>query len=332
MLAHYRLPRLPFRQLELTFLATAECRLPQKKGALLRGVFGKALYTLFCQKPTGALCEDCALNRMCPYTRIFHTLMFKPPPRFLRGVNTTPRPYIIYCENEQTHFKKDDAVSLVCTLIGNDAVDLLEFIVAAAKLMGRAGFGEKRTPFALLAVYQIEQGVTKHLIYRPPTKALRARPEPQALHAFSDEVVPTFSTSALIFQSPLRLKTGNKLLREFNFRALLFRMIRRINELTYFHGNEKDVQDEFHDLLCLADQISAQKIQLQWEEQQRYSGRQKQKYETSGFVGSVLLSGDLRPFWGILKSCEILHLGKGAVLGNGKITLKSPITKTKENP
>jgi len=330
MLPHFNIPHLPFRQLEMTFTAGAECQLPKQKGALLRGVFGKALYTLFCQKPAGTLCEACTLNRMCPYTRIFHTLMFEPAPRFMRGINTTPRPYTIYCKNEQTHFKKGEPLSLVCTLIGNDAVDLLEFIVAAAELMGRTGFGKRRTPFELLAIHQIAQGGKQHLIYRPPAKALHARPEPESLHVFSNEVVSDFSISTLAFQSPLRLKTGKKLVREFNFRALIFRMIRRINELSWFHGAEKEVQDEFYDLLCYADKIQVSDIQLKWEGRRRYSGRQKQNYETSGFIGSVRLAGDLRPFWPIMKCCEILHLGKGAVLGNGKITLGPPITKNRE--
>jgi len=40
-----------------------------------------------------------------------------------------------------------------------------------------------------------------------------------------------------------------------------------------------------------------------------------------GFTGEIVLEGDLTPFTELLRTCEILHVGKGTVFGNGKIEI-----------
>jgi hypothetical protein len=43
-----------------------------------------------------------------------------------------------------------------------------------------------------------------------------------------------------------------------------------------------------------------------------------------GLVGSLTLEGDLSPFAPLLRAAEILHAGKGAVFGLGKVEVETP--------
>ncbi|MFL6260778.1 MAG: CRISPR system precrRNA processing endoribonuclease RAMP protein Cas6 [Thermoanaerobaculia bacterium] len=53
-----------------------------------------------------------------------------------------------------------------------------------------------------------------------------------------------------------------------------------------------------------------------WE---RWSQRQNTAMKLGGLVGTLTLEGDLAPFAPLLRAAEILHAGKGAVFGLGKI-------------
>jgi hypothetical protein len=48
-----------------------------------------------------------------------------------------------------------------------------------------------------------------------------------------------------------------------------------------------------------------------------------------GFVGEMVLEGELAPFEELLRICEVVHVGKGCVFGNGKI--EANFKQQKEN-
>jgi CRISPR/Cas system endoribonuclease Cas6 (RAMP superfamily) len=41
-----------------------------------------------------------------------------------------------------------------------------------------------------------------------------------------------------------------------------------------------------------------------------------------GLVGTMTLAGDLSPFTPLLRAAEILHVGKGATFGLGKVAVR----------
>jgi hypothetical protein len=43
-----------------------------------------------------------------------------------------------------------------------------------------------------------------------------------------------------------------------------------------------------------------------------------------GFTGLLHLEGDLAPFAPLLRTAEILHLGKGATFGQGRLKVEEP--------
>ena len=72
-----------------------------------------------------------------------------------------------------------------------------------------------------------------------------------------------------------------------------------------------------------ASAVAITRRELHWKEQNRYSHRQKAEMLFGGFLGEIDLEGDLRPFLPLLHAAEVLHVGKGATFGLGKITLKT---------
>ena len=131
------------------------------------------------------------------------------------------------------------------------------------------------------------------------------------------------------FLTPTRLKFNNDLTIDFTFRMLVFKMIRRVLELAHFHVPNATIDWEFHPLLVAADAVKIVQRNLRWLDWERRSNRQKTEMMMGGFVGEMILEGDLVPFLDLLRACEVVHVGKGCVFGNGKIEINSK--KQKEN-
>jgi hypothetical protein len=96
-------------------------------------------------------------------------------------------------------------------------------------------------------------------------------------------------------------------------------MVRRVLELAHFHAPGAAIDWEFHPLLVAADAVKIVHRDLHWVDWERRSNRQKTEMMMGGFVGEIALEGDLAPFLDLLRICEIVHVGKGCVFGNGKI-------------
>jgi len=61
---------------------------------------------------------------------------------------------------------------------------------------------------------------------------------------------------------------------------------------------------------------------MQWDDWDRFSGRQKKWMKFGGLTGDVSYSGDLQPFMEILKLGEWIHIGGKTSFGLGKYNLE----------
>ena len=96
-------------------------------------------------------------------------------------------------------------------------------------------------------------------------------------------------------------------------------MLRRVLEISFFYLPEAQLDWEFHDLLVKASDIEITGKNLHWQDRSRYSNRQDTAMQLGGFVGEIVLEGDLAPFSHLLRICEVIHVGKGTTFGLGKI-------------
>ncbi len=330
----YRVPNLPYLRLRFTLVAQAEAYLPAFKGSLLRGAFGHALRRTVCVMGPQQPCPTCMLRKQCAYPRIFETLIEpdEPAPRFLRGLPTGPQPYVFEPFDEQRLYRAGETLQFDFILLGQ-AIELHPFAIFAVSQMAEQGLGFKRMPFRLEKVFwQVasdEEKVAREpkefenewrLLYDGATKRLLETPTPQmpitGHTTNSDLPLATFN---LRFLTPTRLKFNKALTIDFNFRMLVFKMIRRVLELAHFHAPGAKIDWEFHPLLVAADAVKIAHRDLRWVDWERRSNRQKTEMMMGGFVGEMVLEGELAPFLDLFRICEIVHVGKGCVFGNGKM-------------
>ena len=76
---------------------------------------------------------------------------------------------------------------------------------------------------------------------------------------------------------------------------------------------------DFNDYICLADDVNIKERHLYWEDWKRFSSPQKQNLLMGGFFGQMTIEGGIEPFIPLLRLAEMLHVGKGTVLGMGKV-------------
>ncbi len=310
----YPLPAIPYLRLRFVLRSEENAFLPPFKGSLLRGAFGHALRRSLCSQGPGQECQDCFLRRACLYTRLFETFIEGEPPPFLKGLRTSPRPYVFEPVTEATDFEPGDALVFDLLLFGQ-ATDLAAHALLAVERMARAGLGARRAPFVLDRAGAFQPGGGWLEIYQDG----RASP------ALAN-VAPRFPSGAAVeeratlhFLTPTRLQVQGRLLEEPGFRPLVFAMLRRTLELAWFHLPGVELDWHFRPLLDLASQVRVTASGLRWQELQRYSNRQQRTIDLDGFVGALEIEGDLAPFGPLLRTAEVLHLGKETTFGLGRM-------------
>lgn len=318
----YQLPELHYLRLRFKLMATENTRLPHFKGSMLRGAFGHALRKTVCAMDRDVTCADCMLKAQCAYTRLFETFITGEPPRFLRGLDTAPRPFVFECADLQQEFVPGSPLEFDLILLGS-AIDFVPYIVFSVLQMCQTGLGPDRNRFELSQVDcfqpESENDDGWSQLYDAATQCLVFSPQPTKLAQNPPMTDDQCLMTKLCFVTPTRLKFKGKYKLDFTFRDLVFKLIRRILELTYFYMPDEEINWEFHDLLVAASEVQITERNLRWSDWHRYSNRQQTKIDMSGFVGEMVLSGDLTPFMDLLRYCEVVHVGKGAVFGLGRM-------------
>jgi hypothetical protein len=315
----YPLPSIPYLRLRFTLRAVASCRLPEYKGSLLRGAFGHALRRAVCAVGPQQECASCRLRRVCVNTRLFETFIEVEPPPFLRGLPTSPRPYVFEPATEEQDFAPGDPLTFDLLLFGQ-AIELQAFALLSVERMVATGLGRDRHPFALDRVAALGATGSWTTVFAdgvaPPLGALAPSQPPTG--SLGD------SRIVLRFLTPTRLPDHGELAAPMRFRSLAFLMLRRVLELAHFHVPGSTIDWTFRPLLEQAGAVHVVEPNLRWKDWTRWSNRQQRKNEMGGYVGELTLEGDLAPFVPLLRSAEIVHVGKGATFGLGRVAVATP--------
>ncbi len=308
----YDLPKIPYLRLRCTLRAEEEALLPGFKGSMLRGAFGHALRRAACAMGPKQPCETCGLRSACLYTRLFETFLEEgTPPPFLRGQREAPRPFVFEAEEERRHFAPGDRLRFDLLLFGS-AVGLQALAVMAVARMAERGLGERRRRFAVEVIaYQDALGDFRPVVTPGPLA-------PPVLPPRNGLPEDGFT---LYFRTPARFKTNGHLVSGVGFRDFTFRALARVLELAHFFGDRAAVDWNFQSLLRQTDGVRVVDQRLVWQDLKRYSSRQRAEMCFGGFMGSMRLEGDLTPFAPLLRTAEIVHIGKGATFGLGRVEI-----------
>ncbi len=314
MVQHLFLARYRFA---LQCLSPIEFR--QFAGSTLRGAFGSVFRRLVCitRAPT---CDGCLFRQQCAYGYVFETA---PPPgaERLRRYESIPRPYVLDTPSgEQLTFAEGELLSFGLTLVGR-ANDYFPYFVYAFQKLEESGLGAgrhegkgqfrltevtaERGDGSLTRVYSAQEGLdTLRLpVVRGGDILARAKPATRI---------------RVRFLTPTRLRFEGKLTDEIEFHHLVRALLHRLSSLLYFHCGVEPEAD-FTALTAQAEAVRSLTRDLRWEEQSRYSRRQRSLLKVGGFTGEMLFEGDLEPFMPLLLAGEYVHIGKGTVMGLGKI-------------
>jgi len=98
-------------------------------------------------------------------------------------------------------------------------------------------------------------------------------------------------------------------------------MLRRVLELATFHVPGTAPDWTLRPLLDHAGTVRIAASDLHWFDWERYSNRQERTMNFGGLLGHVELEGDLAPLAALLRAAEVVHVGKGATFGLGKVEL-----------
>ena len=310
------LPAIPYLRLRTTLSAEEPAVLPPFLGSTLRGAFGHALRRMVCVMGPEQACVDCGLRQACSYTRIFEPYVEGEPPPFLRGIDQAVRPYVFEPLDEGGRLMPGGTLRFDLLLFGQ-AADLAAYTVLAVERMARVGLGVRRVAFRLQKVEALSPDGSAQEVFRagaPLSGARLSTALPPAAPLPEGEVT-------LRLETPLRIKLRDHLNDRPRFRDLAFNMLRRILELAHFHVPGAVIDWNFRPLLDQADDVRITAADLAWHDWERFSQRQGTTMKLGGLVGTLTLAGDLAPFTTLLRIAEIVHVGKGATFGLGKVSV-----------
>ncbi len=305
------LPEIPYLRLRVSLVAQESARLPPYKGSLLRGAFGHALRRAVCAMGRGEECRECPLRDDCAYGRLF-----EPRQGFVAGQPSSLRPFVFEPHGASERYRPGDLLKFDLLLFGR-AVELQAYAVVACERLAETGLGAGRARFELLRVsYPLSDGAWRSGYQRDVRRWAEKAP---AMVPGSDPVPGDRLTLRL--ETPTRIKVRGRLIRHFDFRLLASRMLRRTLELAHLFGGRPDLDLDPGPLVDRAEDVRIAGSRLRWFDWQRYSHRQGTKMKLGGVVGELDLEGDLAPFSALLRTAEIIHVGKGATFGLGKVVL-----------
>ncbi len=299
----------PIARYHFLFRVLTPIRLPDFAGSMLRGAFGRALRRTACMTRMQT-CQDCPLQRTCPYTNLFEPC---PPENHpLQKFSQVPTPYVIEPDGwGKKTLQPGENLAFSMVLIGT-AIQQMALIAYSWQ---RAFLHDVGHGTAELQDIQLEKGHDRQSIYDTQNRKILQHETCLTLRT------PETDTVKLKIDTPLRLQENGHALppSEVTARRLLMTLVRRISLLKEFYmGTERKM--DFKDLSLQADQVTS-RCNLEWLDWTRYSSRQHQKMQLGGVVGEWRLDKLTPELMHYLNLGQWLHVGKNAAFGLGRYSI-----------
>lgn len=272
-----------------------------------RGLLGYRLRETCCAYTdfSKASCQACEFDSDCLYIALFApTIERRPadPQKEKRLPVAAARPFVLAFQplQDRTETHHPQSGEALVTLFGSAISYSTLFIESAA-------FALSSLPLRIESI--------------APDDAEIARP----LHEWATSCLPqppSDNTVSLRFLTPTRLTKAEKRVRDdISFFLVIQTAIRRLRDLKRaFHmdGDMGAFDSRFYNT---AKSVVIRENRLRWKSHKRFSHRQKQGVHLDGFVGDIQYAGPVAPFLTLLGAAGIIHIGKGASSGNGRVAV-----------
>jgi hypothetical protein len=286
----------PLQILDFSFSPALTLRLPPYAGSAWRGAFGHALKRLVCAMRLRP-CAGCPLAGVCMFPLVFGS-----------GTGAEgARPYVLAPEPTRRRAAiAPSATFSVRLVVLPPAATAAPYLVRALVEAARAGIGPDRVPLEPIAITDhAGAAFSPDLLSVPPPVTLAVPPAPERVR--------------LLFATPLRLRLGGDLATGATLRLadLAAAIVRRLALLGFALPPE-----EARAARAEAAGRDFASARLGWLETTRRSSRQGTLMQLGGIVGeaTVLLEGTTL-LWPLLWAASVVHVGKGASMGFGRIEL-----------
>lgn len=300
-------PELPLCHLRAVLKPFSPVRLSDFPGSAWRGALGHSLKRMVCVTRMSR-CAACMLYHSCVYSYFYDTPP-DPDAAKMRRYTAAPHPFVLV---PQKDYQGGD-YRLGIVLIGQAARHLPVFVHALQRCVERGkGVGGNRMQLLRLEQESAPGEGDWRVVFQPGA-ALAALPAampavPPAPSRFSIEVI-----------SPLRIKRESRRVGpdDFRFSDLFNNLLRRVSMLMEFH-TACTLETDFRALTDRARDIRVG-AQLKWQDQTRYSSRQKTAMQMGGVIGTVTVRDQpMDAFWPYLWLGQWVHAGSGATMGLGR--------------
>lgn len=305
-------------------VVTAPLQLPLAAGAALRGALFNALRSQCCLAGRGPGCGTPALAQSCPVCFLLAPISPDDP----RG-RDIPRPYVLEPPDGASIAIPEGGVLELRLLTVGRALSHFPYALLGIQDMGQSGMGVRRE-----GTFRLEEVWAEHPIrglqersYRAGEGVVRSPNLPITTEDVQTVVerlrqVDGSERLSLRFRSPVRLIAEQRLVKpeQLTARILLGRALERLDALDRHYGNGTGVTDAAG-LLRAAEAVRISSHALRWQELARASGRHRRMVPMGGLVGELTLEGPLESLLPYFVWASLLHVGKDAAMGNGRIDI-----------
>ena len=300
-------------------------------GSRLRGGYGLGLLSQLCRRSDPLSCASSPEICECDYLRLFRphrsNLKLKLVGAPLGNHQNLPAAFVLDPPDvREDPYRSGERIKFCFIAIG-PMCDFLDQSIKAFESFGNTGFivdSVRRARFALVAVrHPLTPGKPIHT-----TGDLEAKASRNILNAvfmteqFKSEIDIRFSTPTRVENQNARRKDRETGLVIFSdFYDVVYNAAQRVGGLWQLYGEAWPGPAEFfrwrERLLKLSREITTIENDLKVIRLRGYSNLQETPKPLDGFVGSMRFSGDLSPFFELLRIAEIVHIGSETTCGLG---------------
>ena len=281
---------------------------PEYPAVTIRGLLGWTLQETVCpffrqKKPE---CAACFVRNDCPYFYLYEQKTTIP------GQVEAPRGYLLYAPPRP----ESSTLSLELTLFGR-CNDFFPVLSEALTACGRKGLGTKRKTFQVVSCSELTPSGPIELPCRQGTFQ-----HEKNIFMLADWLSEENNFTEIQFITPLRLRKKGRYLTAIDWNFFYSSLIRRVEGLHTLYGDGTPLGRE--NWLAVNRQFDGWQRpvgRLRWQDLNRYSNRQRKKIPLGGLVGKLQLNTmpSTQNLW--LQTASLLHVGKGTVMGLGRIEL-----------
>ncbi|WP_161780731.1 CRISPR system precrRNA processing endoribonuclease RAMP protein Cas6 [Tumebacillus flagellatus] len=285
------------------------------KGSTWHGILGSRMKQLFCLYPHTS-CTGCSHRSACGYVDFFE-------PHLQSSEEQTPSSFqkgfvLRDMTDMRKQFQPGDLLTVGLVFVGR-IQKYLPLLVADFSRPFRIG----KVPFTiqLSEVRQLQFAKLSELVLFREGQLILAPTSTNTVGQLWKLAEGVHSNSVqLNFLTPTRMKTAGRLNKAPNFEQIVQALIRKLNAFAVHFGDGRDVigAEHYQELMKNCRSLHVVENSLRWVDWKRYSRRSEETMTLGGFIGTLTVSGNLKPLLPLLLLGEYLHVGKQASFGLGQ--------------